>query len=30
MGGISMARLAAFLGGVLGRVVVDEPLTTNH
>jgi uncharacterized protein (TIGR03435 family) len=24
MGGIPMARLAAFLGGVLGRVVVDE------
>ena len=24
MGGIPMARLAAFLGGVLGRVVMDE------
>jgi uncharacterized protein (TIGR03435 family) len=24
MGGISMARLAGFLGGVLGRVVIDE------
>lgn len=24
MGGISMARLARFLGGVLGRVVIDE------
>ena len=24
MGGIPMARLAAFLGGMLGRVVMDE------
>jgi uncharacterized protein (TIGR03435 family) len=28
MGGIPMARLAAFLGGVLGRVVVDETKLT--
>jgi uncharacterized protein (TIGR03435 family) len=28
MGGIPMARLAGFLGGVLGRVVIDETSLT--
>jgi uncharacterized protein (TIGR03435 family) len=30
MGGISIARLAGFLGGVLGRVVLDETKLVGH